>query len=96
MSEVSVSDNTEAHRFEARVGDDSAVAGFVVYERRPDEVELVHTEVDDAYEGQGVGSALARGALDAIRAEGLPVVPTCEFIAGWIDKHPDYADLVRG
>ena len=53
-------------------------------------------EVDDAFEGQGVGSALARTALDDVRASGRSAVPKCPFIRGWIDKHPDYADLVAG
>ena len=58
---------------------------------------FTHTEVDDRFEGQGVGSALARFALDDVRAEGTRrVVPRCPFIKGWIDKHPDYADLTRG
>jgi hypothetical protein len=54
----------------------------------------VHTEVPEALSGQGVGSRLVRGALDLIRAEGLMVVPSCSFVAAWIGKHPDYADLV--
>src|SRR5690606_17493780 len=53
-----------------------------------------HTVVETAAEGRGVGSALARTALDAARAEGLRVVPQCPFIAAYIARHPDYADLV--
>jgi predicted GNAT family acetyltransferase len=54
----------------------------------------VHTEIDPAFEGKGLGSALAAGALDAERALGEPVVPLCPFIRSYIDRHPDYADLV--
>ncbi len=88
-----MTDNPERHRFEARL--DGELAGFVTYRREQGAVELVHTEVDDAFEGKGVGSALARSALARIRDEGLSVIPSCPFIKGWIDKHPGYADLVR-
>jgi predicted GNAT family acetyltransferase len=88
-----VRDNTEAKQFEI-VTDDGKVAGFVQYERSGDVLDLVHTEIDDAYEGQGLGGKLARGALDLVRAGGGKVVPSCPFIKGWIDKHEDYADLL--
>lgn len=90
---LTVSDNPDQSRYE--VTDDSGVvSGFAAYQRRDDVVVLTHTEVDDAYEGQGVGSALARGALDDIRASDLRVQPDCQFIAGYIESHPEYADLV--
>jgi predicted GNAT family acetyltransferase len=92
MSEVQTTDNAEQQRYEARV--DGELAGFAEYRVRGDRVVFTHTEVDDAYEGQGVGSALARSALDDVRATGRNAVPLCPFIRDWIDKHPDYADLV--
>ena len=92
MSEVQTTDNAEQQRYEARV--DGELAGFAAYQRDGDRVVFTHTEVDDAYEGQGVGSALARSALDDVRATGRNAVPLCPFIRDWIDKHPDYADLV--
>ena len=64
------------------------------YRRVGDRVVFTHTEVDDAYGGRGIGSALARGALDAVRAHGERVVPLCPFIAAYIDRHPDVADLI--
>ena len=73
---------------------DGELLGTARYERREDVVVLTHTEVDPAAEGKGVGSALARAALDGARAAGLRVVPQCPFIATWIERHPDYADLV--
>ena len=51
-------------------------------------------EIDDAYEGQGLGSRLARAALDDARGRGLRVRPLCPFIRGWIKRHEDYQDLV--
>ena len=94
MADVQVTDNPDESRFEARV--DGELAGFADYTTAEDLITFTHTKVDDAFEGQGVGSALARGALDAVRADGTrTVLPRCAFIRGWIDKHPDYQDLVR-
>ena len=60
----------------------------------PGVIDFVHTEIDDAYEGQGLGGQLARGALDDVRANGQKVIATCPFIKGWIAKHEDYQDLL--
>ncbi|GAA1874715.1 GNAT family N-acetyltransferase [Actinomadura bangladeshensis] len=87
-----ITDNAGKNRYEVRV--DGDLAGFVDYEREEGSVVLVHTEVDSAFEGKGIGSALARGALDDIRGKGGTVVPVCPFIKKWIEKHPDYQDLV--
>ena len=88
-----VRDNPDQNRFEI-VADDGKVAGFVQYERRGDGViDMIHTEIDDAYEGQGLGGKLARGALDMVRSRGEHVVASGPFINGWIEKHPDYEDL---
>ena len=91
-SQPQVIDNLERHRFEVRVAGE--VAGFAQYERRAGEVEITHTEVDDAYEGQGLGSILVSAALEAIREDGLLVVPTCPFVATYLQRHDEYADLV--
>ncbi|MGI9605111.1 MAG: N-acetyltransferase [Acidimicrobiales bacterium] len=61
---------------------------------RPGATWLIHTEIDPAREGMGVGSFLVRSTLDQIRAEGGTIVPTCPFVGSWIRRHPDYADLV--
>lgn len=91
MTDVTVQDNTEQNRFEAYV--EGSLAGFAEYRRDDATITFTHTEV--SLEGKGVGSALARQSLDAVRAEGgLRVVPRCPFIKGWIDKHPDYQDLL--
>ncbi|MET1058923.1 MAG: GNAT family N-acetyltransferase [Nocardioides sp.] len=89
---VEVRDNTDDKRFEAWI--DGELCGIAEYRLRPGEIVFTHTEV--LREGQGVGSELARQALDAVRAKGgLKVVPLCPFIKAWIDEHPDYQDLVR-
>ena len=92
MSERTVVENLEASRFEIRV--DGELAGFADYRAEDGALAFTHTVVEDAYEGQGVGSALARGALDAVRERGGQVLPYCPFVRGWIAQHPDYVDLV--
>ncbi|CAN5403149.1 GNAT family N-acetyltransferase [soil metagenome] len=87
-----VRDNTEESQFEILV--DDVVAGYAVYRRRPGRIFFVHTVVDPAFEGQGLGSQLVVAALDAVRAECLKVVPLCPFFAAYIDGHPQYQDLV--
>ncbi len=94
MSETSTELRESEHRYVAEV--DGELAGSAYFTRHGDVVEFTHTEVDDAFEGRGVGSSLARAALDDVRERGgLRVRPSCPFIASWIDKHPDYADLLE-
>jgi len=85
-----VTDVPESSRWEART-DGGELAGIAEYVLADGVVTFTHTEV--VLEGQGVGGQLARTALDAARERGLRVVPQCPFFRGWIDKHPDYADL---
>lgn len=89
---MTVRDAPERNRFEAVV--DGEVAGFAAYRRDGDRYVMTHTEVDDAYEGHGVGSRLAAGALDHVRAAGAQVVPRCPFIRSYIERHDEYRDLV--
>ena len=94
-TDVVVSDHPDRNRFEAHL--DGELAGFAEYRISRGRITFTHTEVDDAFEGRGVGSSLARGALDAVAADGgLEVRALCPFIKGWIDKHPDYAHLLAG
>lgn len=94
MVTVESSHNPHESRYEGRV--DGELAGFAAYRLEGKQVVFTHAEVEDAYEGQGVGSAIARFALDDVRGrDGLRVVPRCPFIASWIDRHPDYQDLLR-
>ena len=92
MSDVTVTNNPQENRYEATV--DGALAGFAEYQLTDELVVMTHTEVDRAFEGRGVGGALARFALDDIRGQGTrKVLPICPCIKAWIVKHPDYADL---
>ncbi|MFH8746377.1 GNAT family N-acetyltransferase [Streptomyces rimosus] len=88
---VTVTDDRAAQRFEARLGGE--LAGVAAYLRAEGLLALVHTEVDPVYEGNGVGSALTRHALDTARADGLRVLAVCPFVAGWMERHPEYRDL---
>ena len=87
-----VTDVADQHRYEIRVGGE--LAGFAVYHRRGGRAYFVHTEIDPAFEGKGLGSALAKGMLDHERDHAEPVVPLCPFVRSYIDRHPEYADLV--
>jgi uncharacterized protein len=91
---VEVRDNPDKQRFEAYV--DEKLAGFSAYEQDDTGIAILHTEVDDAFEGQGVGSALVRQMLDRLRQEDdLKVTVLCPFVTHWLSRHPDYRDLVR-
>ena len=92
MATIDVTDNAAEHRYEAHL--DGTLAGFAEYRDRPGRRIFVHPEVDDAFEGHGVGGALAAAALDDVRRLGLAVVPRCPFISAYIERHPEYADLV--
>lgn len=85
--------NEDASRWEAVA--DGAVVGHVVAEHDGGVVSLTHTEVDPAHGGKGIAGALVKAALDDIRADGGQVRPVCPYVVSWIDRHPDYADLVH-
>jgi len=85
-------DAPEESRYELRAGGE--LVGLLAYRLHDDVIRLVHTEVLPAFSGQGHAATLARGALDDARTRGLAVRPDCPFVAAYIDKHPDYADLV--
>jgi hypothetical protein len=86
-------DNRAESRFEIRIGGE--LAGFVQYHRRGSEqINLIHTEVGDKFQGAGIAGQLARFSLDVAREEKLAVLPSCPYIRSWIQRHPGYADLV--
>jgi uncharacterized protein len=87
-----VVDRPDHHRFEILA--EGQVAGFADYQLRPGEIMVVHTEIDEAYEGKGLGSVLVRHVLDSARERGLAVLPLCPFAREWIARHDDYLDLV--
>ena len=89
-----VTDNPSASRYEMTV--DGELAGFAQYRLRQEDglLSLVHTVVEDAFQGRGLATHLARYALDDARRRGLAVLPFCPYVNSWIKKHPEYTDLV--
>ena len=92
MSTIHIADNTASHRYELTV--DGALAAYAEYNTIKQGLLFTHTEVLPDHEGHGLGSQLARFALDDVRRQGVMAVPVCKFIAGYIRKHPEYLDLV--
>lgn len=90
--EVTVTDNKERRRYEARLGDE--LAGVLTYSVEDGVAVLPHTGVEPLFEGRGIGGQLAKAALDDARRQGLKVAPWCPFIAAYIRKNPEYKDLV--
>ncbi len=86
-----VTDNKELSRFELPV---EGLIAFVVYRRGEETISLLHAEVPQELEGRGIGSSLVRATLDAVRAEGLKVIPRCSFVAAYMRRHPEVADLL--
>jgi uncharacterized protein len=91
MATAIVRDNKTASRFELDVGSEVA---FANYHRTPSAVIITHTETPRALRGRGIASELVQGALQLIRADGLKVVAGCGFVVDYLQKHPEYADLV--
>ena len=87
-----VINNKAHHRYELEVEGHLAATYYTL---EGDVLTFVHTEVPPELGGKGVGSKLVQGALDQVRARGLKLIPQCPFVKGWIDKHPEYADLVK-
>jgi uncharacterized protein len=85
--------NKTKHRYELAV--DGHIAA-TYYTPADDVITFVHTEVPPELGGKGIGSQLIKGALDQVRSEGLKVIAQCPFVKAYIEKHPDYADLLKG
>lgn len=89
--EGAVRDDPEAGRFEVTVDGKTA---WLEYARGPHRLVLLHTEVPPALEGRGLAGRLARHAFERARQEGLEVVPECPFQRSWLERHPEYHDLL--
>ena len=92
-NEVRVVEDDAAQRYNALLGDQTA--GFVTYRGRAERRVLVHTEVDPQFEGRGIGSGLVKGVLEDLRARGLRATVICPFITSYLERHPDYSDVVE-
>ena len=91
--EITVADVPDRARFEARTAGGD-LAGFVTYQLTDKIIVYTHTEVLPEFEGQGVGSTLARSVMDDARTQGRTVVPICPYISKWLEKHTEYDDIV--
>jgi predicted GNAT family acetyltransferase len=86
-------DNVSRRQYEL-VTDGGAVLAVISYLDRPGARVLVHTEVDPAHEGEGLGSRLVDATLADIRSRGLELVPLCPFVRAYLRDHPEHRDLV--
>lgn len=89
---VDVTDNPAEHRFEIRYGD--RLAGVAVYEEQGSAYAFVHTKIEPDLEGHGLASQLVRVAMDAMAERGISVLPSCEYVQSWLEKHPDHLGVV--
>ncbi|MGU3437812.1 GNAT family N-acetyltransferase [Actinomycetes bacterium M1A6_2h] len=87
-----VIDVPDKNRYEIR--EDGTVLGFAEYNRSGHEIAFLHTEVDPQYGGRGLAGQLIAFALDDARSRKDSVLPYCPFVKAYIQKHPDYVDLV--
>lgn len=90
--QIAIADDADSHRYVMRI--DGRRAGLLQYRLRPELIELVHTEIYEEFEGRGLGSQLISFALDDARKRGLAVLPFCPFVNDYIQRHPQYDDLV--
>lgn len=88
---LTVERNELDQRFQIKLGDEIAM---IQYARSGDRIRLIHTEVPPAFQGRGIASKLAKTALEYAQREGLKVIPSCPFVAGYIKRHPEYEKLV--
>ena len=84
--------NAAANRYELYVED--ALAGTIEYRYEAGRLILVSTVIEPAFAGQGLGTRLVAGALDDARARGEQVVPECEFVTTYVERHPSYQNII--
>ena len=89
-----VDDVAEINRYEARLAEDGPLAALVSYERSTTWMALLHTEVQEGFEGQGVGSRLVHWICDEARRGGFAIIPRCAFVVRWLERHPEQHDIL--
>ena len=92
MENYKLIDKVALHQYEFRIGD--LIPRIEYIKTKNGEIYLTHTEVPSALEGKGVGSSLVRLALEDIERQQLRLVPLCPFVAGYVQKHPEWKRLV--
>lgn len=88
---ATVRDNPALSRFELEA---DGILAFAKYRLSGNVITIDHTETPVEAQGRGIASKLIKGVLDEARARGLKVVPRCPFVSAYIDRHPDYRDLL--
>lgn len=94
LGPLEVVDQPDEGRYELRSGD--RVLGYADYRLRGDAVVLPHTVIDPGFRGRGLGDLLVEGVLSDLRAQQRAVVPSCSFVAGYLERHPESADIADG
>jgi predicted GNAT family acetyltransferase len=89
--DLAVRNNRAEQRYELDIGGHVAIAA---YDRRGDAIAFTHTEVPDALAGQGIAGRLVKAALADVRAQNVKILPICEYVAAYIDRHPEEQDLL--
>lgn len=84
--------NVDQRRFEIYV--DDALAGYADYVEANGVRDFGHTVTEPDFRGQGIAGQVVGAALDTTREEGLKIVPSCSYVARYVETHPEYADLV--
>ena len=90
--EPEVRDNPDDSRFE--IWSDGELAGFLQYETMRGARALIHTEIDERFAGRGLGAFLVRAVLTTLRDDQVPVLPYCPFVRSYLQRHPEFVDLV--
>jgi predicted GNAT family acetyltransferase len=85
--------DTSRHRYVLE-DENATMVASTNYTVRQERIVFNHTEIADGYEGQGLGTKLVKAALDDVRTTGRKIVPICAYVRGWIERHPEYDDLV--
>jgi predicted GNAT family acetyltransferase len=91
---LDIRDVPERHRYEARLGEGGRLAALISYELSETWMALLHTEVQDGFEGQGIGSHLVQWVIDDLRSRGLSLIPRCPFVVAWLERHPEQHDVL--
>ena len=92
MADLTIHDNTDAHRYELPVGGEMAV---VVYNLSGQNLMITETLVPEALEGQGIASRLAKHVIADARSRGLQILPVCPFFSAYLRSHPEHAEVVH-
>jgi uncharacterized protein len=87
-----IEDDPSARRYRVWLGDE--FAAYSEYENEPGRIVFTHTVVRPKFEGRGIGTRLAKYAVNDARARGLRITPVCPFIRSWLERHDEYDPIV--